>query len=161
MMRLSGIVLPNLIMPTKIDTLLISKKSKNSMNIEQARDKIRQSPSFPKLRKATISFWKSLNAWSCRKDLTSYQIKELADEDVTPESFLIAHAGVMNYKSARAQTLLRLANEVFAQTGLPRNPPGKFRGENGLDKRKLEKSPENLYGIDPANSPEKGIILWI
>lgn len=101
---------------------------------ETILNRIRQAPSFPKLRKAVIAFHKSLHPYGFFFGDFEKLLKDIEDR---PDRLLTAHARVLNAKSARAKTLLRLADAVFSETGLPRKPQGKFRFENGLDWEKL------------------------
>jgi len=89
-------------------------------------DVVKQAPSYPKLLRAYISFKKSLSPY-----LTTEEIMSGIEGD--EGSLLTAHAGVMNAKSSRAQTLRRLADDVFREAELPRRPQGKFRGEDDVD----------------------------
>lgn len=54
-----------------------------------------------------------------------------------PWELITADAGVMRQKSARCQTLAKLASMVIAETGLPRKLPGMYRGMNGIDWEKI------------------------
>jgi hypothetical protein len=80
-------------------------------------------PSYPKLLAAYDRFRRDLNKYDYRPEVIRSK----------PWELLTAHAGVMNAKSARAQTLRKLALAVFTETGLPRNSIGGFRGSDGLD----------------------------
>ncbi len=91
-----------------------------------AAQPITEAPSWPRLVRAYKSFMKDLFFGIDDAELN-------ADIVSDPASLLTAHASVMSAKSSRAQTLRRLADQVFAETGMPRLPEGKFRGENGLD----------------------------
>lgn len=84
---------------------------------------IESAPSFPALLKAYDRFRRDLNKYDYNPAVIRRQ----------PWDLLTAHAGVMSAKSARAQTLLRLAASVFSETGLPRKPRDGFRGSDGLD----------------------------
>jgi hypothetical protein len=99
---------------------------------DAAAKKIRAAPSYPAIQKAYASFRKSIYG-----HLSPTDEAELRRDDAEPWKYLTAHSGVMNAKSARAKTLERLADEIFAQTKLPRRPMGKFRGDNGVDWDKL------------------------
>lgn len=99
---------------------------------------IEASPSFAKLKRAYESFLWSLEGTGARKH--AYFREKIAAKisNKLPSRYLTAHAGVMNGKSARAITLRRLSHAVFAETGLPREPIGKFRGEDGVNWDKVE-----------------------
>ncbi len=98
------------------------------MNTAEVREKIRSAPSFPKLRKAYAGFLTSLYG----KD-SGYVHTRMEQEDAEPERLLTAHASVMDAKSARCKTMKQLANDVFRETGLPRNAQGKYRGMDGVN----------------------------
>lgn len=102
---------------------------------ESVREKIRSAPSYPKLLDAYKRSMRSLHGKG--DSYTENRIKQTESE---PENLLSAHSGIMNAKSARAQTLKSLADAVFRETGLPRQSAGKFRGEDyRIDWRKIEK----------------------
>jgi hypothetical protein len=84
---------------------------------------LRAAPSFPALLKAVHRFKRDLYG-------PSYVA---ATTEAKPWETLTAYAGVMNAKSARAETLRKLSIAVFRETGLPRQKGGTFRGSDGLD----------------------------
>jgi hypothetical protein len=88
--------------------------------------KLLAAPSFARLLAAAKRFYNRLHG----KDNAAGR---MAQFDRQPWEVLTTHAGVMNAKSATAKTLRQLTDAVFAETGLPRDPPGKFRGEDGLN----------------------------
>ena len=85
--------------------------------------KITNAPSYPSLLKAYQRFIKKLQGFRSIKK----------EEQKQPWNLLTVHASVYNSKSSTAKTLRNLAHNIFKETGLPRNPPGQFRGEDGLD----------------------------
>lgn len=89
--------------------------------------RIRSAPSFAPLLKAYHRFRRDLNKFDYNPTHIETRLWEL----------LTAHAGVMNAKSGRAQTLKRLAFAVFSETGLPRRALNGFRGSDGIDWEKL------------------------
>lgn len=97
--------------------------------LDAAREKIVSAPSWGKLKAAALRYAHSLSRYTYATTIAGLE-KE-------PEKALTAHAGVMNAKSTACKTLTTLANAVFAETGLPRRPRGMFRGEDGLDWKRL------------------------
>ena len=88
------------------------------------RNRIRNAPSFEKLKAATCRFYVSLYGKG------SPHIAELmAEVGKRPEKLLTAHAGVMNARSTRAKTMHHLSRAVIQEAGLPTKPSSKFRGE--------------------------------
>ena len=102
---------------------------KEEQNIHSVRKAILAAPSFPKLKARAKSFWQSLYGPYGVRDMTA-RLMECDDE---PELYLNVHATVMNIKSGRAKTLIRLTDAIFQETGLPRKPLGKFRGDDSID----------------------------
>ena len=101
--------------------------------LKRVDEVVASAPSFPRLRRAVKSHLASLYG------------KERAEDQIQhyqPHKMLTAHAGVWGAKSARAKTLRELADKVFAETGLPRNSQGMFRGMDGIDLRAFEASLE-------------------
>jgi hypothetical protein len=99
------------------------------MTIEEADDLIRKAPSFPALREAYLRFIRRL--YKCNAPAVD-------DLEREPHQYLTVHSHVMNYQSQACKTMQRLTHQIFRETGLPRIPPGKFRGMDGLDTAKLE-----------------------
>ena len=87
--------------------------------------KIESSPSYPKLLRACKRFFDKKHNLMYEDQVNGIIIR--------PWTMLEMHGRVYKGKSTQAKTLRRLADEVFAQTGLPRCPEGKFRGDNGVD----------------------------
>lgn len=116
---------------------------------EEIAKKIRQAPSYPELLAAYKRHIKSIYGDRERG------IEHIEEAGREPWRLLTAHAGVMNAKSARAQTLEKLANAVFKETKLPRKPVGKFRGENGVDWDKLTPRTEPKSTATDIRSPKK------
>ena len=112
-------------------------------------DKIVNAPSYPKLLAAYKRFQRTLYR---ADDL--YMLKKVQEKEREPWELLTAHASVMNAKSGSALTLRKLADAVFSETGLPRRPPGKFRGENGLDWDKV-KPTKSTSGLSKGLSVKK------
>lgn len=96
------------------------------------RIRIKNAPSFNALHKAALRHVVAL--WGRDSDQIPEYLNKWADK---PELLLTAYACVMNRKSARALTLERLTCEIFSETRLPREAPGKFRGR-GLDREVIE-----------------------
>lgn len=100
-----------------------SDLARENANEARAVRLIESAPSYPALLKAYDRF---------RRDLNKYDY-DPAFIRRKPWELLTAHAGVMSAKSARAQTLFRLATAVFSETGLPRKERDGFRGSDGLN----------------------------
>ncbi len=91
-------------------------------------DKIVNSPSYPRLLSIYKRHMRRLYSAG-----DPYLEERLKETELQPWELLTAHAGVMNAKSSTAKNLKELADNVFKETGLPRLPQGKFRGEDALD----------------------------
>ena len=94
------------------------------MKLWQAvRSRIRLTSAYPELRDAAIRFHVSLHGKASRANVEQRYLLE-------PEDLLSAHAGVMNAKSARCQTLRSLADQVIKQAELPMCKAGLYRGQD-------------------------------
>ena len=100
--------------------------AKENAKDEYVRGKLTSALSFQKLLAAAVRFQVSLQGKTAKQHATEQYERQ-------PWELLTVHAGIMNAKSARAKTLVALTNAVYAETGLPRKPEGKFRGEDNLD----------------------------
>lgn len=93
--------------------------------LDTVRSRIRLCKDYVALERAALRFMASMYG----RQSGYYDVRE--QEYITaPEKLLWVHSCVMNAKSARCQTLRRLADAVIAQAELPMYPADMIRGDN-------------------------------